>query len=427
LVSDWLELVPNPDSENDLMDSTSFDIVILALPRWDGLYSSTAYSLAKSLSTYTRVFYIDNPFTWKDFLVRRKSPRMARRKRALLKGQDRFVTPDERYPNLIAVTPELVYPNNWLPAGFFYDAMARVNDGIVNRTLNELFRHFKIDNFVFINSFNPLYGKYFSGLKKPLLSIYHCVDDISKSVYVARHGTRLELEMMRKFDVTLVTSMALKGMKQELAKKLYYLPNAADVELFQQSWQLHMERPAELKQIPGGRRVIFYMGNICHRLDYDLLTKIARRFPNDYLVLVGPITKDEYWKRGLDKFPNVIATGNKQLEELPAYIKYADCCIIPFALTPLTQSIYPLKINEYLSAGKPVVTTRFSGDIVTFASVAVVADSHDEFLENVALSMAHDSEQKAAARVAFASSNNWNARAIELMQIINENIHIDGN
>jgi glycosyltransferase involved in cell wall biosynthesis len=409
------------------MNSASFDIVILALPRWDGLYSSTAYSLAKSLSAHARVFYIDNPFTWKDFLVRRKSPLMAKRKRALLKGRDRFVTPDERYPNLVAVTPELVYPNNWLPAGFFYDAMARVNDAIVNRTLTDLFRHFKIDNFIFINSFNPLYGKYFSGLKKPLLSIYHCVDDISKSVYVARHGTRLELEMMRKFDVTLVTSMALKEMKQGRAKKLYYLPNAADVELFQQAWQLHMEKPAEMKPIPDDRKVIFYMGNICHRLDYELLTKIARRFPSDYLVLVGPITKDEYWKRGLDKFPNVIATGNKQLEELPAYIKYADCCIIPFALTPLTQSIYPLKINEYLSAGKPVVTTRFSDDIVTFASVAVVAESHDEFLENVALSMVNDDKQKAASRVAFASSNNWTARATELMRIINENIHRDGN
>jgi teichuronic acid biosynthesis glycosyltransferase TuaH len=407
------------------MNSASFDIVILALPRWDGLYSSTAYSLAKSLSTHARVFYIDNPFTWKDFLLRRKSPHMAKRKRALLKGQERFTVPDERYPNLVAVTPELVYPNNWLPAGFFYDALARVNDGIVNRTLNDLFRHFKIDNFVFINSFNPLYGKYFSGLKKPLLSIYHCVDDISKSVYVARHGTRLEAEMMQKFDLTLVTSMALKGLKQGLAKRLYYLPNAADVDLFQQSWQLNLDKPPEFKRIPDGKRIIFYMGNICHRLDYELLRKIATRFNNDYLVLVGPITKDEYWKVGLDKLSNVMATGNKQLEELPAYVKYADCCIIPFALTPLTQSIYPLKINEYLSAGKPVVTTHFSDDIATFASVAIVAKSHDEFLEHVALSMAHDSKQKAAARVAFASANNWTARAIELMRIINENIHSD--
>jgi glycosyltransferase involved in cell wall biosynthesis len=128
---------------------------------------------------------------------------------------------------------------------------------------------------------------------------------------------------------------------------------------------------------------------------------------------------------GLDKLSNVMATGNKQLEELPAYVKYADCCIIPFALTPLTQSIYPLKINEYLSAGKPVVTTHFSDDIATFASVAIVAKSHDEFLENIALSMAHDSKQKAAARVAFASANNWSARAMELMRIINENIHSD--
>jgi len=39
------------------------DIIMLALARWDGHYSSTAFSLAKELSRYNRVFYIDNPFT----------------------------------------------------------------------------------------------------------------------------------------------------------------------------------------------------------------------------------------------------------------------------------------------------------------------------------------------------------------------------
>lgn len=221
--------------KSNVMKALDFDIVILALPRWDGLYSSTAYSLAQALSEHTRVFYIDNPFTWKDYLVRSKSEQILKRKRALLRGKDRYTTPDVRYPNLVAVTPALIYPNNWLPAGFFYDTLSKVNDGIVHRALTGLMRDYQVKNFVFINSFNPLFGRYFSGLHKPLLNIYHCVDDISKSVYVAKHGTRLESEAVRRADLTLVTSMELKRLKSLESPNVYYLPNAANVELFQHS------------------------------------------------------------------------------------------------------------------------------------------------------------------------------------------------
>lgn len=405
------------------MKALDFDIVILALPRWDGLYSSTAYSLAQALSEHTRVFYIDNPFTWKDYLVRSKSEQILKRKRALLRGKDRYTTPDVRYPNLVAVTPALIYPNNWLPAGFFYDTLSKVNDGIVHRALTGLMRDYQVKNFVFINSFNPLFGRYFSGLHKPLLNIYHCVDDISKSVYVAKHGTRLESEAVRRADLTLVTSMELKRLKSLESPNVYYLPNAANVELFQHSIAATIAKPQELMAIPEGRRIIFYMGNICHRLDYELLRQIATRFKDDYLVMVGPRSNQNYKNAGLDKLSNVIFTGRKSLEELPSYVKYSDCCIIPFLCIPLTKSIYPLKINEYLSAGKPVVTTDFSADIATFATVALVSSSHEAFLDNIDVAMQSDNEARAAERVHYASSNNWASRANQLMEIITTNLN----
>ena len=105
-----------------------YDLVFLALPRWDGPYSSTAYSLAKALSKHTRVFYVDNPFTVKDFLVHRRSAQMTLRRNALLKGKDLFFTPDKNHPNLITVTPRLTLPINWLPSGWIYDSFSRFND-----------------------------------------------------------------------------------------------------------------------------------------------------------------------------------------------------------------------------------------------------------------------------------------------------------
>jgi teichuronic acid biosynthesis glycosyltransferase TuaH len=403
------------------MKRLDYDIIIFALPRWDGLYSSTAYSLAKELSQHTRVFYIDNPFTYKDFIFHGNSAQIIRRKRALLGRGNPFVRPDDGHPNLIVATPELVLPVNWLPSGKFYDVLSKVNDRIVYRVIKKLLQEFSVRKFVFINSFNPLFGRYFPGAFSPELFFYHCVDDISRSEYVSKHGTYLEIEMTRRADATIVTSKELQRMKSTVANDVFYLPNAADVKLFQQALNDDLPKPAEIERVPEGQKIVFYMGNICHRVDYELLKKIAAN-KNYHLMMVGPVSNDNYRIAGLDVLSNVTFTGRKDLEKLPAYVKYSDCCIIPFLCIPLTKSIYPLKINEYLSAGKPVVTTNFSEDITNFGVVALVSGSHDEFLSNIPMAINSDTGELKKRRVEFAAGNNWKARAEELIEFIEKKI-----
>jgi teichuronic acid biosynthesis glycosyltransferase TuaH len=402
------------------MATTDFDIIMLALPRWDGAYSSTAYSMAKELSRYTRVFYIDNPFTYKDYYANKNGTQIVRRKNALLQGKDIFTTPDAEFPNLVAVTPKLTLPINWLPKGIFYNLLSRWNDKIMERAIEETIKAFSIKKYAFINSFNPLFGKYFSKRINPFLAIYHCVDDISKSAYVAKHGTRLENEAVRKADLTLVTSMELKRLKSIHSSHVYYLPNAADVALFQKAVRENLTKPRELANIT--KKIICYTGNICHRLDYELLVKIARQHQDKILLMIGPFANDNYKKAGLDKMDNVLFTGRKSIEELPYYLKYSDCCIIPFLCIPLTKSIYPLKINEYLSAGKPVVTTNFSEDIANFGEVAFVSSNHEEFIGNISTAIDGDNEKKVDDRVEYASTNSWSYRAKQFFEIIDKHV-----
>lgn len=399
------------------MTASRFDIVMLALARWDGQYSSTAFSLAKELSRYTRVFYIDNPFTYKDFLLSSNREQIEKRKEALLRGKNSFSKPDKDFPNLVVVTPRLVYPVNWLPPGKVYKILSRVNDLLVYRVIEKLLNEYEVKRFVFINSFNPLYGNSFPPSFSPALRIYHCVDDIRNSEYVSKHGSYLEEEAVRKADVTLVTSMELKRLKSRQAGHVYYLPNAADVRLFNEATHSGGPRPAELMRIPPDKRIILYMGNICQRVDYELLVKLAR-IETYYLVMVGPQTHDLYRNAGMDKMNNVVFTGRKDLKELPSYLRFADCCIIPFLCIPLTQSIYPLKINEYLAAGKPVVTTDFSEDIINFGDVALVSKTHNEFIDNVAKAIESNSPDKQLQRMGYVAANNWRARADELLKLI---------
>ena len=397
-----------------------YDIIMLALPRWDGNYSSTAYSLAKALSKHTRVFYIDNPFTIKYFLTERKSEQVQRRKKALIHGKDIFVTPDKEYPNLVAVTPRLTIPINWMNAGFLYNTLSKVNDRIVSEAINKTIHDHGVRKFVFINSFNPLFGRYFSFSVKPFLKIYHTVDDISQSAYLDRHGVWLEKQAMKDADLTMVTSSELKRLSEQHTKHVYLLPNAANVRLFQKALLHSLPMPDEIRKLPTDKKIIGYAGNICHRIDYALLVKIAKRHHDKILLMIGPFANDSYKLSGLDKLPNVVFTGKKKLEELPAYLKYTHCCIIPFLCNQLTRSIYPLKINEYLSTGKPVVTTNFSQDILSFRDVAYTSENHEEFLRNIDRAVSEDSEDLRLKRLLSARDNNWEDRARQFTAIVEE-------
>jgi teichuronic acid biosynthesis glycosyltransferase TuaH len=402
------------------MKSLGYDIIMLALPRWDGPYSSTAYSLAKALSKFTRVFYIDNPVTIKEYFVKRKTEQIRFRKNALLHGTDIFSMPDPQNPNLFAVTPKLTLPINWLAAGPIYDLFSKYNDSVLSEAMNKVIRMFAVRDFVLINSFNPLFGRYLSLDINPLLTVYQSVDDISQSPYIEKHGPRLENEAIIKADFSIVTSTELKKLKSQYSPNVFLVPNAANVKLFQQAVTDDLKIPAEILALPRDKKIICYTGNICHRIDYDLLVSVAKNHSDKILLMVGPFANLSYKDSGLAAMPNVVFTGRKKLEELPAFLKHSDCCIIPFLCNQLTKSIYPLKINEYLSSGKPVVTTNFSEDIVSFKDVAYIADSHKQFNLLIDKALNEETDEKKTDRVAFSAGNNWEARAHRFIEITGE-------
>lgn len=394
-----------------------FDIIFFALARWDGPYSSTAYSLAKALSAHTRVFYFDNPFTIKDYLVHRRSTQIVMRRNALWRGKDIFLKPEKDYPNLVVVTPRLTLSINWLPPGMLYDVFSRINDHAISMAVNETCETYQIKRYLMINSFNPLIGRYLRLNIRPLLNIYQSVDDISHSRYVSKHGPRLEQEAVRNADFTIVTSSELKRLKSADSREVVLLPNAANTTIFNTAVTGDYVRPKELGAVPDDRKIICYTGNICHRLDYELLLKVTRVHSDKILLMVGPFANEQFRTSGLAQMPNVIATGRKALEDLPAYLRYSHCCIIPFLCNTLTKSIYPLKINEYLSAGKPVVSTAFSQDMLSFRSVAYVSSSHEEFVDNINRAIELDSPALAADRLVFSAGNNWESRACHFIEL----------
>jgi glycosyltransferase involved in cell wall biosynthesis len=170
------------------------------------------------------------------------------------------------------------------------------------------------------------------------------------------------------------------------------------------------------------------MGNLCVRIDYDLIYKIATHFEKCTLLLVGPRNDANHHSIDFDRLENVVFTGGKNIFKLPDYLAVMDCTIIPFKKNALTKSIYPLKINEYLAAGKPVVSTPFSPDIEAFSEVVYLGNNHDDFLRKIEQALSPDTaHEKKQIRIDVAKNNSWTARVNLFWQLVTEAIVNRGN
>ena len=397
------------------MPSKVPDMLILALARWDAPYSSTAFSLAKALSKKQRVFLIDNPFTWKDFLRNNNQPYIKRRKNAWLRGKDRVTTPLKDFPQLHICVPPLMLPINWLPKGKLYRFFARINQSRMKRFIRKIQQEASLDSFHFLNIFNPFYPFEKTDLAGALSTSYYSVDRISESVYVRKHGTYLEQEIVGKMDRILVTSTALKEeLGETTEKEIDFLPNAADTDFFQQALKHDLERPLVFGEVD--QKVVLYVGAIGLRIDYDLLEKVIQEYPDYRFVFIGP--KGNQYDPKLEKYEQVHFTGAIPQRQLLPYFQHASAAIIPFKVNALTAAIYPLKIHEYLAAGLPVISTGFSSDIDAFQEEIFLAENHYSFGKLLEKAIQEDTKSFRLKRSSASSLHSWDSRASELMVLL---------
>ena len=98
-----------------------------------------------------------------------------------------------------------------------------------------------------------------------------------------------------------------------------------------------------------------YYGVVDERVDTELLAAVADAHPEWSVVVVGPVVKIA--PEDLPQRANLHYLGGKDYKELPAYLAGWDVALSPFAVNDATRFISPTKTPEYLSGGRPVVST----------------------------------------------------------------------
>jgi len=398
------------------MSLKKHSIIIFSQMQFDGRLESTNYTMAKHLAKQNLVYYVDRPYTWRDYIQFRNTPGFNTRKPHFFSAANSVI--DTEIPNLkIVITPP-VPSINMLPEGRLYRLAVKFNEFIVGKRLRKLIKNQQIKDYIFINSYNFSYPS-LHRLLRPALTVYHCVDPIIEP-YQTKHGLISEDILVKSVDMVISTSKELSNKKAALNKNSFFVPNAANISHSLKALDPDLTVSSILDGIP--KPIIGYFGAIERRIDYDLVRELLKLNADKSFVFIGPV--DQYYLNA-DDFtePNMYIKGAVSYQQMPSVLKGFDVAIIPFKKDEVSNHIFPLKLFEYLGSGKPVVSTNFNSDLADFTNNTVsFCETAEEFSDALNKALL-DNTTLQQERLAVAANNTWEHRIIEIENLLETNLN----
>lgn len=391
-------------------------IIFLGNARFDGNIKSTSFFIAQNLAKHNKVFFVDYPFTLKDyFKTSFNTPELRLRKQKFsLFSDGRIRTKVENLE--IIVTPP-VLPINFLPEGAIFRWLLKFNQSIIARRLKKILAAERFTEFIYINAFNfhyPDIGK----IIKPTLSVYQCVDPMIVP-YDMKHGIYSENHLVKKSDLVICTSKALYVEKSKQNINTYFIPNGTDLNsknATNTSFPVH----EKLKNIAPP--LIGYLGTIERRINYELIANVMMLNPDKSFVFAGPVS-DGFVPEAIYKLKNAHFLGTIAHQEVEQIISNFDVAIIPFKKDEVSKTIFPIKLFEYLSAGKPVVATDFNEDLKDYTEDRVAyCGTSTSFSDALNEALATESEYEKQQRRQLAQKNTWEVRANQFAEILSSHL-----
>jgi teichuronic acid biosynthesis glycosyltransferase TuaH len=161
----------------------------------------------------------------------------------------------------------------------------------------------------------------------------------------------------------------------------------------------------------SGGPVLGFIGGIKPKLDFELLNRMMAEKKDWKLLLVGPDgTNNSPSFQQLLTHDNVTWVGEVPPAEVPVYMDKLDIGILPYKSSEYNKAVFPLKLFEFLAAGKPVVgmnlpsTEKYSQPMI----YEYIDDSAEQFVASCeALFTESTSEVFAQKRVDIARKHDW--------------------
>ena len=358
---------------------------------WEGIQHRPHHFMRRSAKSGWTVLYLEPPAT---LISPLKNSKMLTRWKNWRQGLR------EVEPNIYLLAPPPI-----LPFANKYRRINKINQWLISRTVKKSLRSLKTST-VDVYSFLPSAIDLLPFIKADKV-IYDCVDDHSSfSGLINREVVlQMEQELAQRAQVNFATARQLISERQAWSPSFYLIPNGAEFEHFA-SVDDQTPIPEELVQIP--RPIAGFIGGISDWIDLDLLAKVAQALPEVSFVFIGPVATNV---DNLRQLPNVFLLGARPYKQLPVYLREFATCLIPFKINKLTEAVNPIKMYEYLAAGKPVVSTPLP-EVLAYREVVEIAASAPEMVSALqkTLSVSANDEEARRKRQSVGKANSWDAR-----------------
>jgi glycosyltransferase involved in cell wall biosynthesis len=376
------------------------DIVIIGLSPWYIDIGSNCKSIARELSRNHRVLYINMPLDNKTILRQKDQPEI-RKHLDIVNGKSPALY--EIQPNLWNYYPTGILRSiNWMPSTRLFSFFNKLNNRRFAADIRKATALLGFSDYILFNDNDIFRSFYLKELLHPRLYIYYSRDNLLGVDYWKRHGTTIEPLHIAKADIAVANSQYLTDYLRLHNPNAWYIGQGCDTRLFDAAKDYPV--PDELQPIP--HPIVGYIGAINSlRLDEEVLRSIATSRPHYSIVLVGP-EDDHFAGSSLHGLPNIHFLGKKALPELPRFSSHFDVCINPQLVNEVTIGNYPLKIDEYLSMGKPTVATRTRA-LEIFGDNVYIADRPADYPALLDQALKGDNNSAREKRIALAQTHTW--------------------
>ncbi len=181
--------------------------------------------------------------------------------------------------------------------------------------------------------------------------------------------------------------------------------------------------------IPLGIKVAVYTGHLYEWKGADILAGAAERLLKDGVdvYLIGGTQEEVHRLRKTFRFPNLHIIGWQKHSLIPVWLHAADVLVLPNSAATRIGSTYtsPLKLFEYMAAGKPIVASKVLAleDIlshVKYGAVWFQPDDVDSLANALRYTFDHREEVTPMKEVIFEKLKEftWESRAEKITAFI---------
>lgn len=292
----------------------------------------------------------------------------------------------------------------YLPKQESIPVFQKISDWSARRAMGNL------ENYDIIWIGDPSYFHFIEEYKGKI--IYDCMDNNAAFADTKEREQKIremEQALLQRADYIFCSSVYLRN---QIAKQV----GLNKITLLRNGFRSNDIKPIKKVQLKA-RYKLGYIGTISSWMDFDILRTALDTYEDIEIHMIGPRAE----QTGKDYHRRLIFDGVVEHNNLYEKIADFDCLIMPFIINEVTLAVDPIKLYEYISFGKCILSVYYD-EIKRFENMVYFYYDTSDFVRKIGMlrEKGFPTKFNEEKQGIFLEENSWESRGKIVRQRINE-------